>query len=158
MRDDPPLHHETDGVSQGQYWVMSTYDMDLLNQTECRNCSQDLLVSSTYADTSMDNVYWSVELYNAAGELVDSVERNEVYFPNVNNLYTHELQYEDYDNSLGTNWEESCYEYGTPQDPNQEDCPCNLLKCIEKGDRVAYCGVYSVDCNREHRKHCVFGV
>lgn len=120
---------------------MSTYDMDTLDQTACRNCSQDLVLNASYADTSMDNTYWKVEIYNAIGELMDSVERNVVYFPVVRNMYTHELQYENYDNELGGNWEASCYEYGTPQEANQEDCPCNMLKCIDAGDTVAYCGM-----------------
>ena len=25
-----------------------------------------------------------------------------------------------HDNTLGGNWEESCYQYGTPQEPNQQ--------------------------------------
>ena len=128
-------------VDQGQYWVISTYDMDTLNQTACRNCSQDFLINASYVDTSMDNSYFKLAIYQLDGELVDYVERNAVYFPFVSAMYTHELQYEDYDNSLGGNWEESCYEYGTPQETNQEDCPCNMLKCIEKGDILAYCGM-----------------
>merc|ERR1719491_2427764 len=114
--------------------------MDTIDQDVCRNCSQDLLVAPANANATMDNRYWKLDVFNGAGELIDSVERNEVFFPIVNSLYTHELQYEDLDNSLGGNWEESCYEFGTPQEKNQEPCPCNPLKCIQKGDKQAYCG------------------
>ena len=133
-------------IGQGEYWVISTYDMNSINQTECGNCSQDLLIDSSYADsTGYNNMYWRVDLYNAANELIDSVEKNPLFFPSVRDGYTHELQWEYYDNTLGGNWEESCYPYGTPQEPNQQSCPCNSDHCTQKGDTNAYCGSYDIN-------------
>ena len=36
--------------------------------------------------------------------------------------------------------------YGTPQQPNQESCPCNTTKCREEDDMNAYCNATSNTC------------
>eukprot|EP01083_Nonionella_stella_P265898 900137_1 len=131
----------TEYVDQGEYWVISTFDMTTMDQTEagCRGCGQDLLIDPMYADTTMDNDYWDLKLLDKSGNEIEFVERNPNSFPPVDKCHTHELQWEDWDNSLGPNWEESCYVFGTPQDPNQEPCPCRPKKCQSRGDLVSYC-------------------
>eukprot|EP01083_Nonionella_stella_P312427 1117363_1 len=131
----------TEYVDQGEYWVISTFDMTTMDQTEagCRGCGQDLLIDPMCADTTMDNDYWDLKLLDKSGNEIEFVERNPNSFPPVDKCHTHELQWEDWDNSLGPNWEESCYVFGTPQDPNQEPCPCRPKKCQSRGDLVSYC-------------------
>ena len=127
------------GIAQNSYWVISDVDMNAIDQTDCRNCSQDLLISSSYTG-------WTVRFYNAIDELIDEVVYNSVYFPSVDYYFTFQLINEPsvdsyYDlNNNGGYWKESCYEYGTPQEINVEDCPCNAQKCRGKGDNSAYCG------------------
>ena len=61
-------------------------------------------------------------------------------------LYTDELQWEDYDNSLGGNWKESYCKFGIPQRHNREDCPCSFIKYREGGDDTAFCNSEGTDC------------
>eukprot|EP01083_Nonionella_stella_P081993 226196_1 len=105
---------------------MTTVDQ---TQAGCRGCGQDLLINPLYADTMMNNDYWTLQLRDALGNAIDFVERTPIFFPFVDTCHTHELQWEYFDNSIGGNWAESCYVFGTPQDPNQEPCPCRPLKC-----------------------------
>eukprot|EP01083_Nonionella_stella_P218407 783228_1 len=134
------------GVHQGQYWVISTLDMNIMDQTEagCRGCGQDLLIDSVHADTVMNNYWWELQLLDALGNEIDYVMRNPIHFPIVNTCNTHETIWEDWDNSYGGSWKESCYAFGTPQDPNQEPCPCRHEKCKSKGDINAYCATTCV--------------
>ena len=146
------------GIAQGDYWVISTYDMNLINQgiTGCRGCSQDKLTNqfekASFLQRQLTYEDWEIGFYNAAGDLLDYVKYDSATFPAVRQLYTFEfiasslnfaiqsstIEPEDY-NDLGIHWEESCYEYGTPQDPNDEPCPCKPWVCKSRGDQLAQC-------------------
>ena len=80
------ISDSSQGISQGQYWVISTYDMNLINQDLCRNCSQDLLIDSSYSNSIHDNNLWWLNVYNAVGEMIDAVARNEIFFPSMSLL------------------------------------------------------------------------
>jgi len=130
-------------IEQGQYWVISAYDLNAINQSLCTNCSQDLLVNASSVDTTMSNAYWRVELLDTTGKTIDSVEQNLIYFPTVSAYRTNQLQYEGWDNAVGGNWKESCYDYGTPRTANQETCACVDGECKSRGDTSAYCGTFN---------------
>eukprot|EP01083_Nonionella_stella_P140607 431489_1 len=125
-----PEHATNIGVPHDQYWVLSTFAMNHTN----------LYINNSSVNTTMNNANWKIELYTGAQTLLDYVYRDPIFFPFVSDGYTHELQWEEFDNSLGGNWEESCFPLGTPQRSNREQCPCRALKCMQMGDTGAYCG------------------
>ena len=89
-------------IEQGQYWVISTFDMSLINK------SQDLIVDSLSPEW-ISTDYWYVDLYDAQDNLVNSVTKLQQYFPDVDDGHSFELQYPSYNAQSGGNWKESCY-------------------------------------------------
>eukprot|EP01084_Bolivina_argentea_P258256 435321_1 len=153
----------TVSVQQSHYLVLYEIDSTFENVT-CINCIcntlgfhspySQLTSSGFFCDGSlyypcsistscsfnnnMDKTNWTQSIYDVsdnADQLIDSVNILQNNFPVILDGWTVELKEIGFDNTAGGNWEQSCYNTGTPGDP-PIDCPhadCSDETCQQNG-------------------------
>merc|ERR1740123_114759 len=91
----------------------------------------------------MDASNWQQRIFDvsdAANEEIDAVDvQSDSLFPTILDGWTFELKKIGFENAIGSNWQQSCYNTGTPGDP-PIDCPhsdCSTTTCAQNGDTSA---------------------
>ena len=102
--------------------------------------SYDCCVNDT-----MDEYDWTQRIFDTQGgieTLIDEViYNNDVYWPVARPGYPYHLIQKTYLNEAGSNWKQSCYEWGTPGADPLDFCPprCDTASCRAGGDTSATC-------------------
>lgn len=72
----------------------------------------------SFKNTTMDDWYIQInDTGDGANTLINQVTYVANEWPRIEEGWTYKLKALGFDNTIGTNWEQSCYTFGTPGDP-----------------------------------------
>jgi hypothetical protein len=119
-----------------------------------KNCTWQ----TNYKSKTANNTNWGVTIQDGSdNSYLINVSYSKTTWPTITSGYTYELQDLTSDETDGSNWEQSCWDYGTPGQAPLTSCSnCKASNCQANGDSSASCSGTSCNCT-ETKKYYYSG-
>jgi len=154
-------------ISSGQYVVLyKSGTSPICYDCTCTQNSADRCKNALYIPCNGKNCTFNTKYsaraanYTNWGVLIEDGSDNSVLvnvtfskstFPTITSGYSYELQSVSDDDAVGTNWAQSCWDYGTPgQGPLASCSSCKATVCQENGDSKASCNGNQCNCTESN--------